>query len=128
MDETFKISTKLRKIENLHILFWLFKDMSWCMLWKELGIIMILPTILVSIYLIYKTRTQSSEFFHNLAITFWIIANSIWMISEFYGFDNKPLFFNFNGKNFAFIAFMIGVSILLIYYLRIKKKSITCKN
>jgi hypothetical protein len=26
-----------RKMENMHIIFWLFKDISWCMIWKELG-------------------------------------------------------------------------------------------
>jgi hypothetical protein len=118
----FTISNKLRKVENLHIVFWLFKDMSWCMLWRELGVIMIFPTLFVSIYLTLKTRSHQSELFHNISITFWILANSFWMISEFYGFDEKSIIIGLKGKEVAFVFFILGVLTLAWYYLLIYPK------
>ena len=33
----YSIPARFRKMENMHIVFWLMKDISWCMIWKELG-------------------------------------------------------------------------------------------
>jgi len=111
------IPARFRKMENMHIVFWLFKDVSWCMIWKVLGIAMIFPTLIVAIIIAWRTRTMKSELAHNLAITFWITANSIWMISEFFGFDAVHLFNQFEGKHLALIPFSAGVIILAYYYL-----------
>ena len=124
----FTISNKLRKVENLHIVFWLFKDMSWCMLWRELGVIMIFPTLFVSIYLTLKTRSHQSELFHNISITFWILANSFWMISEFYGFDEKAILLGLKVKEVAFVFFILGVLILAWYYILIYPKNNKAKT
>jgi len=124
----FTISNKLRKVENLHIVFWLFKDMSWCMLWRELGVIMIFPTLFASIYLTLKTRSHQSELFHNISITFWILANSFWMISEFYGFDEKAILLGLKGKEVAFVFFILGVLILAWYYILIYPKNNKAKT
>ena len=88
---TYNIPLKYRKMENLHIVFWLFKDVAWCMVWKPLGIIMIIPTLAISIIIAWRTRQYMSELCHNLAISIWISANSYWMISEFLGFDTIPI-------------------------------------
>ncbi len=39
-EEIYAIPAEYRKMENRHILFWLLKDVSWCMVWKMLGILM----------------------------------------------------------------------------------------
>ena len=90
-DPTYNIPLKYRKMENLHIVFWLFKDVAWCMVWKPLGIVMIIPTLAISIIIAWRTRQYMSELCHNLAITIWISANSYWMVSEFLGFDTIPI-------------------------------------
>ncbi len=113
----YSIPSRYRRLENLHIVFWLFKDISWCMLWRVLGIAMIVPTLAVAIYIAYRTREIKSELAHNLAVAFWISANSYWMISEFFGFDEMKLFGQYEGKHLAMIPFMIGVIILSWYYL-----------
>src|SRR6266513_998279 len=100
------IPARFRKMENMHIVFWLFKDISWCMIWKPLGITMIFPIIIA-----WRTRNRKSELAHNLAITFWITANSYWMVSEFFGFDSVPLFSSYIGKHLALIQFLNGVTI-----------------
>jgi hypothetical protein len=110
------IPARYRKMENMHIVFWLFKDISWCMIWKVLGIAMIFPTLIISIIIAWRTRQLKSELAHNLAITFWISANSLWMISEFFGFDTMPVGSYFEGKHLALIPFAIGVIILAYYY------------
>lgn len=104
------IPEKFRKTENLHILFWLFKDLSWAMLWKPLGIFMIVPTIGVAILITWQTRKIKSELFHNLAIDFWICANAMWMLLEFTGLDDHY-------RKFTAIPFSIGVFFILSYYL-----------
>lgn len=119
---TYNIPLQYRRMENLHIVFWLFKDVAWCMLWKPLGIIMILPTLIISIVIAWRTRHMMSELCHNLAITVWISANSYWMISEFMGFDTKPLFDVYTYKHLAIIPFTIGILCLAFYYLVWKPK------
>ena len=42
----------IRKFENFHILLWLLKDMSWLILWRALGIFMIIPTFGFAIYIL----------------------------------------------------------------------------
>jgi hypothetical protein len=47
-------------MENLHIVFWLFKDVSWCMGWKVLGVVFIIPTLAISIIIAWRTRAIMS--------------------------------------------------------------------
>jgi hypothetical protein len=118
------IPARYRRLENLHIVFWLFKDISWCMIWKVLGIAMIVPTLAVAIYIAYRTRQIKSELAHNLAVAFWISANSYWMISEFFGFDEVHIWNGYEGKHLAMIPFVIGVIILAWYYLLQRPKEV----
>lgn len=116
-DSVYVIPAKYRRMENMHILFWLLKDISWCMIWKVLGIAMIFPTLIIAIVIAWRTREIKSELAHNLAILFWISANSFWMISEFMEFDTVPILFGITGKYMALIPFVIGSLILARYYL-----------
>lgn len=113
----YNIPLKYRKMENLHIVFWLFKDVAWCVGLKWLGTVMIIPTLIISIVIAYRTRQYVSELCHNLAITVWISANSYWMISEFFGFDHKVIWGSYTYKHLALIPFTIGILILGYYYL-----------
>ena len=118
------IPNRYRKMENLHIVFWLLKDISWCMIWRALGIAMIIPTLTVAIVIAWRTRQFKSELAHNLAIAFWISANSIWMISEFFAFDTKIILAGLDGKRLALIPFVIGIVLLAWYYLIVRPKEI----
>ena len=100
----------------MHIAFWLLKDISWCMIWKESGIAMVVPTLSIAIIIAWRTRQVKSELAHNLAIAFWISANSLWMISEFFYFDTMQVWNQFKGKHLALVPFSIGAAILLYYY------------
>ena len=116
-NEEYVIPLRYRKMENLHIVFWLFKDISWCMIWKPLGIAMIFPTLIIAIIITLRTRQLMSEVCHNLAIVVWITANSYWMISEFLHFDTNPLFGEYTLKHLAIIPFVMGIAVLGYYYL-----------
>ena len=112
----YSIPARIRKMENMHIAFWLMKDISWCMIWKELGIAMVVPTLSVAIWIAWKNRHIKSELAHNLAVVFWITANAYWMISEFLAFDELIVWGKFTGKHLSLIPFSIGVLILAYYY------------
>ena len=114
---TYTIPLRFRKMENLHIVFWLFKDISWCMIWRPLGIAMIFPTLIIAIVISFRTRQYVSEVCHNVAIVFWITANAYWMISEFFHFDTAIVYGDITYKYLAIIPFSIGIIILTYYYL-----------
>ena len=116
-EPAYHIPLRFRKMENLHIVFWLFKDVAWCMIWKPLGLAMILPTLLISVIIAWRTKNIVSELCHNLAITVWISANSYWMISEFFQFDSIPVYGDITYKHLAMIPFMIGILLLAYYYI-----------
>jgi len=113
----YEIPLIYRKMENLHIVFWLLKDISWCMVWKPLGIAMIFPTLIISIVIAWRTRHMASELFHNVAITIWILANSYWMVSEFLHFDEMTVYGSITYKHLALVPFFSGILILAFYYL-----------
>ncbi len=127
-ESMYSIPARYRKMENMHIIFWLLKDMSWCLFWRELGIAMIIPTLVISIMISWRTRNIPSELAHNLAVTFWISANSFWMISEFLGFEDHNIWMGITGKQLSLVPFLIGVAILLHYYLLIRPRDIREKH
>ena len=100
---------KIRGKENLHILLWIIKDTCWVQDYRVMGVIMIIPTIAVAIYLTAKSRDQREEFIHNIAVCFWLCANSVWMIGEF--------FFNDQTRPYALVFFALGLVTLALHYL-----------
>lgn len=99
-----------RWVENGHIFLWLLKDTCWALVWRPGGIIMIFPTLSVAFYILWRSRGIRSEFFHNLAVCLWIMANSVWMVSEFLNVDKEY-------KKYAVVIFIIGILLLLVYYI-----------
>lgn len=85
------------------------------MLWKPLGLIMIIPTIGAALLITWQTRAIKSELLHNLAVDFWIIANAYWMLTEFYSKNDSLRFY-------TIIPFSIGLVIIGYYYIFIKPK------
>ena len=116
------MNTKIRKLENFHILLWLLKDICWVTLSKNLGVFMIIPTLGLAIYITYKHRQDNTELTHNLSICFWIAANSTWMLGEFY--------FNDSTRSLSVLFFLIGLAIILFYYIPLlfRKKNIKEKS
>ena len=120
-EKIYYIPARFRRVENLHILFWLIKDVCWAMNFKMVGMFMIIPTMTVAIIILYQTRHILSEFIHNLAVVFWIIANCTWMIGEFLGIDEN-LVGNLGLRQMAIVPFALGLLVLSYYYLFLAHK------
>ncbi|SMB91784.1 hypothetical protein SAMN00120144_2460 [Hymenobacter roseosalivarius DSM 11622] len=116
-EQVYSIPAPYRRMENMHILFWLLKDIGWCIIWKPLALSMIIPTLSIALIITWRTRTIKAELAHNLAIVFWISANSYWMISEFFNFEAVRVWGNVTGKHMALLPFLLGLFTLLYYYL-----------
>lgn len=108
----YSIPARFRRIENLHILFWLVKDACWALNLHIPALIMIVPTMLAALIITWQTRRVISELVHNVAVVVWIIANCTWMIGEFYGWDEGV----YGLRHMALIPFSIGLFILGSYY------------
>ena len=78
------------------------------MVWRPGGVIMILPTVSVAVYLTWKSRHWKAELYHNIAVCCWILANSVWMVGEFYNKETRP---------YAVGIFVTGLLTLLVYYI-----------
>ena len=120
MQEDYTIPLKYRKLENLHIVFWLIKDLCWCIVFKPMAIAMIIPTLTIAAVITFQNRKIATEFYHNVAVFFWILANSFWMVSEFYKFDEIIVIGELTGKNLAIFPFVIGIAFLVFYYLKFR--------
>jgi prepilin signal peptidase PulO-like enzyme (type II secretory pathway) len=109
-EELYQIPARFRKIENLHIVFWLLKDLCWVMLWKTAGVIMIVPTIGAALLITWQTRHIKSELLHNIAVVLWIMANAYWMLTEFFTNDDSL-------RYYAVIPFSLGIIVIAYYYI-----------
>jgi hypothetical protein len=120
-EKIYYIPARFRRIENLHILFWLIKDACWAMNLKPLAMFMIIPTIAVALLITWQTRYIISEFLHNLAVILWITANCTWMVGEFYGWDVN-LIGPYGLRQFSVIPFSMGLVVLAYYYLVLARR------
>ncbi len=102
-------SDRLKKIDNLHIVFWLIKDSCWMLELRWLGAIVMIPTLYLALHIIRKT-IHKTELFINIAIFFWILANSFWMIMEF--------FFEERFKYYASLPFGLGLFFVGVFYFK----------
>jgi hypothetical protein len=100
---------RLRLLENLHLPFWLIKDACWALVWRPLGLIMIAPTLLLSVYLTWNCRRNMGDFLPNLSVTLWITANSIWMTDEFY---------NLGIKSYCLYFFAAGITSIAVWLIK----------
>ena len=93
--------------DHLHIVLWLLKDMCWAMEWKTMGVIMVVPTLALAVYISLRTNTKSFSFLPNLSILCWILANSIWMFDEFFHLEIRHLCLVFFGAGLAMVFYWL---------------------
>jgi hypothetical protein len=102
------MNRSIRVRENLHIVLWLAKDFAWIANFKVVGLIMGLPTLVLAFILVWLTRNQREDFFHNIAVACWITANLIWMVGEF--------FYNDGLRPISMPFFVAGLLVIGYYY------------
>ena len=116
-----RMNKHIRNFENFHILLWLLKDICWVTISKSMGVIMIIPTLALAIYITIINKNDKSDLAHNLAVCFWICANSTWMIGEF--------FFDDSLRNEAIVLFLVGLLTMMLYYIPLLfRKSLELKR
>jgi hypothetical protein len=99
-----------RESENFHIVLWLVKDLCWAMTWKVLGLLLAPPTVCLAMWITWRRRKEPDEFLHALAVVFWITANSLWMVGEF--------FFQDRTRPYSVVLFVAGSICVGYYYLQ----------
>ena len=99
----------IRQYENLHIAFWLIKDSCWVTSFRTLGMLMIIPTLYVAVDIAYRSRKNTADLFHNIAVCLWISANATWMTGEF--------FFKDTLRPYATVFFALGLIVVAVYYI-----------
>jgi len=95
--------------DHLHIVLWLVKDMCWAMEWKIMGVAMIVPTLGLALFISLKTNKNSFSFLPNVAILCWILANSIWMLDEFFHLEIRKFCLVFFGAGIAVVTYWLFV-------------------
>jgi hypothetical protein len=103
---------KIKKFENLHIVFWLIKDSCWMLECRLMGVLMVIPTVSIAMIIVYMSR-KTSDVYLNLAILFWISANSFWMYTEFFTTGELKLW--------ATLPFALGFVFTGLYYYKFLK-------
>jgi hypothetical protein len=103
-----KLFQTIRSSENFHIVLWLLKDLCWVMLWRPLGLAMVIPTVAMAVWIAWRCRHDLGELLHSLAVVFWICANSVWMIGEFWYEDKHRML--------ALPFFILGLLCVAWYY------------
>lgn len=93
------------KIDFFHFSFWLLKDIFWLLKWKILATFMVVPTMLLTIYLLFKTKKFIST---TTIFSSWVMTNIFWMLHELY---DIPLFF-------AKIFIGLGVTTLILFMIK----------
>lgn len=77
---------------------------------KWAGTLVFFPTLLMAIYICWRTKEKPLQLLANGAVLCWISANSCWMFEEFYQWPIKPL---------ALIFFGIGLLLIFSYLYQI---------
>ncbi|MBX2971685.1 MAG: hypothetical protein KF797_01145 [Flavobacteriales bacterium] len=99
----------IRVNENLHIVLWLVKDLAWLMEYRITGLVMVPPTIAMAFFIAWQCRTDRRELVHAIAVILWILANSTWMLCDF--------FYDARGHGIVQALFIAGLVLLEGYYL-----------
>jgi uncharacterized membrane protein (GlpM family) len=99
----------LRANENVQVVLWLLKDLCWLMEYRVAGLLMVAPTVAMAVHIAWRSRADQQDLFHALAVILWIMANSTWMLGDF--------FFGGHGHGLAQALFLTGLGILGFYHL-----------
>jgi len=112
-----QMEQKENRLDNIHVVLWLIKDLCWVLEWKYLGLFMVFPTIGMALFIFLKSAKYSTSYFFNLAIVCWIIANSSWMIGELFFSETQMHHIYILTKYGASTLFIIGLGVLFLYLL-----------
>jgi hypothetical protein len=67
------------RLSLLHVIFWLLKDTFWCLQFTAGAVTMLIPTLALTIYILFKETENRAE---NFILSSWILMNCFWMSHE----------------------------------------------
>lgn len=90
------------KINTIHIISWLIKDIFWCMKIVSMATFMIIPTLFLTGYILITQKDNVEE---NLVLSSWVLMNVMWLMHELHDWSKFPVFlFMIAGVVFSFFA------------------------
>ena len=117
-----------RGLDNIHIYFWITKDLCWVQSWFIAGVIIGSMACLYALFLTFRAaiwRKSISEFWIKMSEFMWLFSNFWWMIGELH--DDHHGYFEDHDKSIVdeythqagimFIATLIWIS---LYYIILK--------
>jgi len=93
------------KIDFYHFSSWLLKDVFWLLKWKLLSTFMVIPTLGLTIYILFKTKKFLSI---ETIFSSWVMTNIFWMLHELY---DTPLYLSY-----PFI--ILGIFTIVLYLIK----------
>lgn len=69
--------------QKAHFTSWLLKDAFWCLKLTWFATFMVIPTTILTIYLLFKEKDNLDT---NLIVTNWVFMNIFWMLHELHEF------------------------------------------
>ena len=92
-----------KKTSNkLHILSWVLTDIAWYFQQSELTMLMIIPTLLLTGYILTSQRDKIEE---NLVMSSWVLVNIMWLLHKIQDWSMIPVFaFMLMGVVFSFLS------------------------
>jgi len=86
---------------------------------KLLGTCLIAPTVAVAFIIAWRTRRNKNLFLPNLAVAFWISANSAWMLGEFF---ELPFFW------YSLALFVGGIGLIGWFFILLLQKKVSLEQ
>jgi hypothetical protein len=74
-----KIPKKIWNIQEIHITSWLLKDIFWCLKFTWMATIMVIPTSILTIYILLTEKNNRDG---NITLMSWVFMNIFWMLHE----------------------------------------------
>ena len=91
-----------RSVNKWHVASWLFKDIAWCLKLATLATIMVIPTLLLTAYILIAQKEERDQ---NLILSSWVLMNVFWMMHELHDWSKYLIFvFMILGIVFSFLS------------------------
>lgn len=106
----------VRYVENIHLYFWLLKDLAWSLRYTDFGMTFGTIAVLFLGVLYYNAikTTSSEEILYVITMTFWLIGNYLWMMGELQ-YDDDGI-----ARPRGRALMIVGICIQILYHILVK--------
>lgn len=113
---TYKLFYSVRYIENIHLYWWLLKDLGWSLGLVDLGITFGIIAIIWICALFYHAYELNSgeEMYFVIAVFLWLLGNFLWMNGELENNDDDI------GRLDGRYSMIFGIILIVFYHIFVK--------